>query len=111
MRRARKMWTQIAKEQAQLEAIGRLEKKRTINSEPQVARGNEEKVRISDLLGWLTTLSSCATKLSVPSPAAARFSTVHTASWVLPAADFPESALWLNVGGQMVVDPHDRALK
>ena len=31
MRRARKMWTQIAKEEAQLEAIGRLAEKRMLN--------------------------------------------------------------------------------
>jgi hypothetical protein len=31
MRRGRKMWTQIAKEEAQLEAIGRLAEKRMLN--------------------------------------------------------------------------------
>jgi hypothetical protein len=41
MRRARKMWTQIAEEQAQVEAIGRLAK--NAHSIGAASSGNEEK--------------------------------------------------------------------
>jgi hypothetical protein len=37
---------------------------------------------------------------------------VRSASWVLPAANFSGIRfVGLNVGGEMVVDPHDRAPK
>ena len=100
MRRARKMCTRIAEEQAQLEAIDQKppdwtagKKKAHAQSEQQAARGNKERSGSRSCSGLVDNAIELRSKASVPSPATARFSTVRSASWVLPAANFPESAL------------------
>jgi hypothetical protein len=67
------------------------DKKTHAQSEQQAARGN--KVTISELLGLVDNAIELRNQAPVPSAAAARFSTARSGSWVLPAANFPESAL------------------
>jgi len=72
MRRARKMWTQIAGEQAQLQAIDQnppgwaAGKKAHAQSEQQVAR--EERPGSRSCSAWLATLSELRNQGSLPSP-------------------------------------------
>jgi hypothetical protein len=73
MRRAHKMCTHIAEEQAQLQAIDQKppdwtagKKKAHAQSEQQAARGNKERSGSRSCSARLTTLSSCATKLLSP---------------------------------------------
>jgi hypothetical protein len=91
------MWTQIAEEQAQLQAIDQKPpgwtagKKVRAQSEQQVARG---KASISEsCLAWLTTLFELHNQASSPLPCGCSLSTVRSTPWVLAAANFPESAL------------------
>jgi hypothetical protein len=111
----RKMWTQIAGEQAQLQAIDQnppgwtAGKKRTLN---RISRLREKRPGSRELLGpgW-QRYPSCATKpLSPP-------------LWLLVLdgpldpfefyrqPTFRNPLCWLNVGHQMIADQHDRALK
>ena len=113
MRRARKTWAQIAEEQAQLQAIDQkppgwtARKKAHAQSEQQVARA---KARISELLGpvW-QRYPSCATKLSPLPHCGCSLSAVRSTPCRQPT--FRNPLCWLNVGHQMIADPHDRALK
>ena len=90
------MWTQIAGEQAQLQAIDQnppgwtAGKKAHAQSEQQVARG---KARISELLGLVGNAIRVAQPSLSPLPCGCSLSTVRSTPWVLPAANFPESAL------------------
>ena len=90
------MCTHIVEEQAQLEAIdqnrltGRPAKKAHAQSEQQAARGNKERSGSRSCSGPVDNAIELRNEASVPSPAAARFSMVRSASWVLPAANFPE---------------------
>ena len=88
------MWTQIAEEQAQLQAMTRISpgwtagKKRTLNRSSGLP---EERPGSRSCVVWLATLSSCATKALSP--------------------PLRLLACWLNVRHQMIADQHDRALK
>ncbi len=113
MRRARKTSVQIAEEQAQFQAVDQkppgwtARKKAHAQSEQQVARA---KARISELLG----LVGNAIRVAQPSfsplpPCGCSLSTVRSTPCRQPT--FRNPLCWLNVGHQMIADPHDRALK
>jgi hypothetical protein len=68
-------------------------KKAHAQSEQQAERGNKERSGSRSCSGPVDNAIELRNEASVPSPAAARFSMVRSASWVLPAANFPESAL------------------
>ena len=114
MRRARKRWTQIAGEQAQLQAIDQnppgwtAGKKAHAQSEQQVARGKAEDLGVARP-GW-QRYPRCATKpISPPLRLLAFYGPLDPGFCRQPT--FRNPLCWLNVGHQMIADPHDRALK
>ena len=112
MRRARKTWAQIAEEQAQFQAVDQkplgwtARKKAHAQSEQQVARA---KARISGLLGLVGNAIELRNQASLASPCGCSLSTVRSTPCRQPTYRNP--LCWLNVGHQMIADPHDRALK
>jgi hypothetical protein len=112
------MCTHIAEEQAQLEAIDQKppdwtagKKKRTLN---RSSKQREETRKGQDrgvARARLTTLSSCATKLLSPPLRLLAFLWSARPLGFCRQPTFRNPLCWLNVGGQMVVDPHERALK
>ena len=110
------MWTQIAGEQAQLQAIDQnpprwtaAGKKAHAQSEQQVAR--EEGQDLGSCSAWLATLSELRNQASLPSPAAASFLRSARPLGFCRQPTFRNPLCWLNVGHQMIADQHDRALE
>jgi len=88
------MWTQIAEEQAQLQAMTRIHLAgRPAKSARSIGAAGCPRKRPGSrsCVVWLATLSSCATKALSP--------------------PLRLLACWLNVRHQMIADQHDRALK
>ena len=117
MRRARKMWTQIAEEQAQLGAIDQKPpdwtagKKTHAQSEQQAARGNKERSGSRSCSARLATLSELRNQASLPLPAAAGFLRSARPFEFCRQPTFRNPLCWLNVGHQMIANQHERALE
>lgn len=99
MRRAHKMCTHIAEGRRELQAIDQKppdwtagKKKRTLNRSSK-QREATRKGQISELLGLVDNAIELRNQASIPSPAAARFSTFARPLGFCRQPTFPESAL------------------